>query len=169
MRKTLRAIAQYLLCIFDRIFERLIHTRVEPITNPQLPREPAEYGRSIVDQIVLLKQNIEDSFEAKKKARVVFVDLTAFYDIVWHRGLTGKLLRLLPDKHKVWMILELIRNRSFTGDSKRSRLRHLRNGLPQGAVLAPSFLIPIYTIFPLQPPESMLMPMIWLCCIHLGT
>ena len=66
-----------------------------------------------------------DSFETKKKAGAVFVDLTAAYDTVWHRGLTCKLLRLLPDKHMVQMIMELIRNRSFTlsiGDSKQSRL-----------------------------------------------
>ena len=50
-------------------------------------------------QVVLLTQNIEDSFEAKKKAGAVFVDLAAAYDTVWHRGLTCKLLRLLPDKH----------------------------------------------------------------------
>ena len=83
----------------------------------------------------------------KKKAGAVFVDLTAAYDTVWHRGLTCKLLRLLPDKHMVQMIMELIRNRSFTlsiGDSKRSRLRRLRNGLPQGSVLAP-LLFNIYT------------------------
>ena len=49
--------------------------------------------------VVLLAQNIEDSFEAKKKAGAVFVDLAAAYDTVWHRGLTCKLLRLLPDKH----------------------------------------------------------------------
>ena len=40
----------------------------------------------------------------------------------------------------VRIIMELVRNRSFTlttGDSKRSRLRRLKNGVPQGSVLAP--------------------------------
>ena len=46
----------------------------------------------------------------------------------------------------VRMIMELVRNRSFTlttGDSKRSRLRRLKNGVPQGSVLA-LFLFNIY-------------------------
>ena len=33
-----------------------------------------------MDQTILLTQNIEDSFEAKKKAGTVFVDMTAAYD-----------------------------------------------------------------------------------------
>ena len=67
-----------------------------------------------MDQTVLLMQNIEDSFEAKKMAGAVFIDLSAAYDTIWHCSLTCKLLGLLPGKHIVWMILKLIQNRSFT-------------------------------------------------------
>ena len=119
-----------LLCVPYKILERLIHARVEPIVDPLLPREQAGFrrGRSTVNQTVLLTQNIDDSFEAKKKADAVFVDLTAAYNTVWHRDLTCKLLGLLPDRYMVRMIMELFRNRSFTlttGDGKQSRLRRL--------------------------------------------
>ena len=69
------------------------------------------------------------------KAGAVFVNLTAAYDTVWHPGLICKLLRLLPDKHMFRIIKKLVQNRSFTlttGDSKQSRLRRLKNGVPQG-------------------------------------
>ena len=55
---------------------RLMHAYVEPIVDPLLPREQAEFrrGRLTADQTVLLTQNIEDSFEEKMKASAVFVD-----------------------------------------------------------------------------------------------
>ena len=112
-----------LVCVPYIILERLKHVCVEPIVDPFPPREKAGFrrGRSTVDQTVLLTQNIEDSFEAKEKTGTVFVDLIAAYDTIWHRGLTCKLLRLLPDKHMVQMISEVVQNTSFTlttGDSK---------------------------------------------------
>ena len=137
-----------LLYVPYKILERLIYARVEPLIDPSLPKEQARFrrGKSTVDQVVMLTQNIEDSFEAKK-AGAVFIDLTAAYDTIWHYGITCKLLRLLSDKHMVKMIMELVRNRSFTlttGDSKQSRLRRLKNGIPQGSVLA-SLLFNLYT------------------------
>ena len=92
-----------LLCVPYKILERLIYARVQPLIDPLLPKEQDGFrrGKSTVDQFVLLTQNIEDSFEAKNKAGAVFIDLTAAYDTVWHRGLTCKLLRLLLDKHMV--------------------------------------------------------------------
>ena len=51
-----------LLCVSYKILERLIYARVEPF------QAGFRRGKSTVDQVVLLTQNIEDSFEAKKKA-----------------------------------------------------------------------------------------------------
>ena len=105
-----------LLCVPCKILERLMYNRVETIVDPLLPKEQVgfRHGKSTVNQVVLLMQNIDNFFEAKKMAGAVFVDLTAAYGTVWHRGLTCKLLKLLLDKHMVRMIMELVRNRSFT-------------------------------------------------------
>jgi len=91
--------------------------------------------------VTLLMQDVEDSFSAKKRAGALFVYLTATYRSLWHRGLTCKLLR--PDRHMVRRIMEMVGNCSFTfttGNNKRSRLRRLNNGIPQGSVLTPLLL-----------------------------
>ena len=124
--------------------ERHIHPRIKPIIDRLLPAELAKFrrGRSTVDQAVLLIQNFKDCFEAKRKPGVVFVNLTEAYDTVWHREHTCKLLRLLPDKHVIRMIMELVQNRSFiftTGGGKQSMLRRQKNGVRHGSVLAHLF------------------------------
>ena len=56
------------------------------------------------------------------------------------RGLHLKLLWTIPDRHVVGFIMEIVSNRSFvvhTSDGQRSRLRRMKNGVPQGSVLSP--------------------------------
>ena len=98
-----------LFCVFYKILERLIYARIKPIIDLLLSREQGGFQRekSAMNQVILLTQNIDNSFQAKK-ASVVFVNLTVAYDIIWHHGLTCKLLRLLPDRHMVRMIMELV-------------------------------------------------------------
>lgn len=131
-----------LLCVPFKLLERLILARLTPVIDPQLPKEQAGFrsGRSTTDQVTLLCHDIEDSFQAGEKAGAVFLDLTAAYDTVWLRGLHMKLLETIPDKHMVSFIMEMLSNRSFrlhTSNGQSSRVRKLKNGVPQGSVLAP--------------------------------
>ena len=131
-----------LLCVPFKVLERLLLARLDPIVDPQLPNQQAGFrrGRSTVHQIVNLTNDIEESFEKRHKAGVVLVDLTAAYDTVWHQGRILKLLRSVPDRHLVRFLCTILSNRSFilkTSDGQASRPRRLRNGVPQGSVLAP--------------------------------
>ena len=76
----------------------------------------------------------------------MFVDLSAAYDTVWLRGLTLKLLRILPSKEMVRVIMSMISQRRFHVHigGKKSRCRTLLNGVPQGCVIAP-LLFNLYT------------------------
>ena len=58
---------------------------------------------------------------------------------VWHRALTCKLMQLLPGRHMVSLIMEMVGNCKLTlitSNNKSSRLQCLKNSVLQGSVLA---------------------------------
>ena len=73
----------FLICVPYKILEPLICNRVEPIVDPLLPKKQAGFWtrKSTVDQVVLLTQNIEDSFEAQKERRCRICQSDS---CVWH-------------------------------------------------------------------------------------
>ena len=138
-----------LLCTTYKLLERTLLTRIEPIVDRLLPKEQAGFrkGRSTVDQVAKLTETIEDAFDTKEITESVFIDLTAAYDTVWHQGLREKLQRMLTSNHLINFIMEFLYTRPFTlftSDGQKTRSFRLKNGVPQGSVLAPT-LYNIYT------------------------
>ena len=131
-----------LLSHIYKLLERLILARINDIVEEKLPTTQAGFrkGKSTTDQVVRLVHDIEAAFQKNHKFGTVFVDLTAAYDTVWHRGLYLKVLQTIPDVKLVKFIMLLVQDRSFileTSTGECSRKRRLRNGVPQGSVLAP--------------------------------
>ena len=140
-----------LLWVSFKMLKKLIYAHVVPIIDPLLPREQVGFqrGRSNVDQLIFLTQEIEESFLAKKKTGAVFVDLTAAYDTVWQRGLTCRLLPFfLSDRHMVLLIIKLVCNQIFAliiGTKKQNKLCALRMASLRDQSSLSSFLT--YIIF----------------------
>ena len=99
----------FLLCSTYKLTERLLLCRINPIIDPLLPNDQAGFrqGRSTVDQVVRLMRSIEQSCHDKVVTGVVFLDLTAAYDTVWHQGLRLKLQRMISSTHVTDFIMEL--------------------------------------------------------------
>ena len=121
-------------------FERIVLNRINPFVDSALDISQAGFqkGRSTQDQVLALTTHIENGFQRQEKTGAIFLDLTAAYDTIWHKGLLTKIMSKLP-KWATQAISSLLLNRKFRVhlDNKCSSWMRQKNGLPQGSVLAP--------------------------------
>ena len=98
-------------------------------------------GRSCEDQILKVVQSIEDGFQARKMERSVLVmlDYSKAYDRVWKQRLLRSMLdKGVPLKFVQWLasfLSDRLARVRFQGEI--SKVRVMRQGLPQGSVLSP--------------------------------
>ena len=131
-----------LLCCFFKLLERIILTRIQRYINPNIPVEQAGFrpDRNTTEQVLALTSLIETGYERREKTGAVFIDLSAAYDTVWHTGLMYKLAKLIPCKKTLRLIFKMSGKRSYQvilGNDVSKKVT-IKNGVPQGSVLAPT-------------------------------
>ena len=86
------------LSMCSKLLKRIILQRISPAVDEILNIEQAGVrpGRSTHDQVLALTTYVENGYQRRDQTGVVFLDLIAAYDTVWHKGMLVKLSKVLP-------------------------------------------------------------------------
>lgn len=94
--------------------------------------------RGCGDQVLALTIHIEAGFEDRRKTALVLVDLSSAFDTVWKKNALLKLAKTIQCKKTIDLMASMMSNRMLQVviGGKKSSMRRMNNGLPQGAVLS---------------------------------
>ena len=132
-----------LLTSMSKIFEKCVHLTLYKYLedNNLLTDKNAGFkpGDSTVNQLVDLTNKLYKGIDEKKKAVMIFLDISKAFDKVWHPGLLFKLKQCgITGSLYNWLASYLIgRMQRVVLDGNCSSWTELQAGVPQGSVLGP--------------------------------
>ena len=147
-----------------KVMERMVANRLYHLAETSGWIHPSQAGfrkgRSCEDQITRVVQRISDGFNAKPMQRSVMVllDFSKAYDTVWREKLLLTMAEMGVPLHLIRWLRSFLSNRQarvrFNG--VLSLWMAMRQGLPQGSVLAPLlFVFYINTLAKILPIENL--------------
>ena len=133
-----------LLETLGKVTERIIHTRLERLTEDPISGLPDEVfgfrkGRSTQHAITTLIEAANHQRNNGADVAIIFVDLEKAFELVDHRVVLASLCQLGVTGRLLAYVRAYLKDRraSVSVQGLHSPYVHLKNGVPQGAVLSP--------------------------------
>ena len=121
-------------CVYDVLFKYLIEEKL--LTKYQAAYLP---NSSTETQVLEIYHHILDALDKGKDIRFLFLDISAAFDKVWHKGLLAKLEKYGIKGRLYKWIENYLQNRTqrVVIEGKTSKPTMLNSGVPQGSILGP--------------------------------
>jgi hypothetical protein len=132
-----------------RLFERMVLGRLQDHLNKHNLIVTNQSGfrkaRQTRDNLLYLIQTSQQGFNEEKKTLSIFFVIAGAFDKVWHQGLIYKLFMIKVPFYLIKIIIDFLDERTFIVkiEGKKSSVRFIICGAPQGGVLIPT-LFSIY-------------------------
>lgn len=143
-----------LLDTFQKLGEKLFLSRFRKVLDGLglLPDNQSGFrqGFRLQTRVLLFIDDLLSNFSNSSPIASIFVDFKRAFDMLWHVGCVGKLLRMgIPSAYTQWILRWLEDRRGFIEiGGCRSNWLNIEKGGPQGGVLTPTLFVSYHADMP---------------------